>query len=238
MTPSDLSGTLCDNLLTVSERIRLAALASNRDPATIQLIAVSKTNPPERIADAYACGQRHFGENKVQELVPKMEVGAADVVWHMIGALQSNKVKYMVARVDWIHSVPKLSTLKEIDRRSAEVGRVINTLIQVNISGEDQKSGCAPEDLQELLLGAKELAHIRVCGLMGIATFVEDPEQVRQEFRLLRTLRDEMAVHNGGSVMLTHLSMGMTHDLEVAIAEGATMVRVGAAIFGERHTAG
>jgi PLP dependent protein len=225
----------CAALETVQQRIRAAAEAAGRQPDEIQLIAVSKTNSSDRIAQVYGCNQRHFGENKVQELVPKMQEGAPDIVWHMIGTLQSNKVKYMIDRVDWIHSVPKFSTLQEIDRRAAGVRRTVNVLIQVNISEEDQKSGCDPADLEAFVLASRQLNHVKVRGLMGIASFDDNPELVRSQFRTLRLLRDAMANHNGGAVELTHLSMGMTHDLEIAIQEGATMVRVGSAIFGERH---
>jgi pyridoxal phosphate enzyme (YggS family) len=226
--------SICTNLGNVVKRIELAAKASNRNAADIKLIAVSKTNPVERIADVLACGHRIFGENKVQELVPKMEHFGSDVEWHMIGALQSNKVKYMADRVDWIHSVPKLKTLIEIDKRAADAKRVINVLIQVNISEEDQKSGCEPSDLRTMLLESRSFGNVVVRGLMGIASFEDDLELVRTQFRLLRELRDEHIEINEGAVQLEHLSMGMTHDLEIAIQEGATMVRVGSAIFGER----
>jgi PLP dependent protein len=228
------NSSLCSNLENVVKRIESAAKASNRNPADIKLIAVSKTNPVERIADVLACGHHIFGENKVQELVPKMEYFGADVEWHMIGALQSNKVKYMADRVNWIHSVPKLKTLKEIDKRAGDAKRVINVLIQVNISDEDQKSGCEPSDLRTMLLESRSFENVVVRGLMGIASFEENLELVRPQFRLLRELRDAHLTLNDGSLQLEHLSMGMTHDLEVAIQEGATMVRVGSAIFGER----
>ncbi|MCC5926408.1 MAG: YggS family pyridoxal phosphate-dependent enzyme [Bacteroidetes bacterium] len=222
------------NLDHVLSDIRTHAVEAGRNPVDILLVAVSKTKSMQEIRAVYEAGQVHFGENKVQELVPKMEEGPEDAVWHMIGALQSNKVKYMAERVDWIHSVPKLKTLKEIDKRAAEAGRVINTLIQINISEEDQKSGCEPDDLREILDEARGMKHIVVRGLMGIASFEEDLERVRPQFRLLRELRDFYATSNDGGVQLEHLSMGMTHDLEVAIQEGATMVRVGSAIFGAR----
>jgi pyridoxal phosphate enzyme (YggS family) len=228
--PSNVAANL-DQVLT---DIRTFSVEAGRNPADILLVAVSKTKSMSEIRRVYEAGQVHFGENKVQELVPKMEDGPEDAVWHMIGALQSNKVKYMAGRVDWIHSVPKLKTLMEIDKRAGEAGRVINTLIQINISEEDQKSGCEPDDLKTILDEARSMKHIVVRGLMGIASFEEDLELVRPQFRLLRELRDLHASRNEGGVQLEQLSMGMSHDLQVAIQEGATMVRVGSAIFGAR----
>ncbi|KPP94597.1 MAG: putative enzyme with a TIM-barrel fold [Bacteroidetes bacterium HLUCCA01] len=222
-----------DRVLT---EIRNSAVGCGRNPADILLVAVSKTKPLEAILQAHAAGQVHFGENKVQELVPKMEDGPDDAVWHMIGALQSNKVKYMAPRVNWIHSVPKLKTLKEIEKRAAEFNRVINVLIQINISEEDQKSGCEPEDLKAILEASRGMQHVVIRGLMGMASLEEDPELIRPQFRLLRELRDLHAKNNEGAVQLEHLSMGMSGDLDVAIQEGSTMVRVGSALFGARNT--
>jgi PLP dependent protein len=220
--------TLCDRLNEVRSRIRAAAEAAGRHPASIRLIAVSKTHPLDSVMAAHACGQVDFGENRVQELGPKMEQGPADARWHMIGTLQTNKIKYLAGRVDVIHSVPSVKALEEIDKRAEAAGRVIEVLIQVNISDEDQKSGCEPADLPVLVESAKGMAHIRLIGLMGIASLEAEAEAVRPQFRLLRELRDR---HLGPQA---ELSMGMSHDLAVAVAEGATMVRVGTSIFGER----
>lgn len=231
---------LGENWLHVKNQLQAAAGACGRNPDEITLIAVSKTHPYESVSELHKHGQIHFGENRVQELVPKMELADAEfgpekkVVWHMIGTLQTNKIKYMASRVDWIHSVPKLKALEEIDKRAGEAGRVINTLIQVNISDESQKSGCEPDELKELLLGARGFQHLKVRGLMGMASLEADLEIVRPQFRLLRELRDEHTSINDGAVELTELSMGMSHDMEVAIEEGATMIRVGTAIFGSR----
>lgn len=215
----------------INERIQLACRNNNRESSSVKLIAVSKTKPNELIRAAIEHGQVDFGENKVQEMCAKMERITDPVQWHMIGALQSNKVKYMADRVDWIHSVPKLKTLKEIEKRASAVGRTINCLIQVNISDEDQKSGCAPENLSTLLKEAELLKFAKVRGLMGIATNTEDQDLIRKEFALLRSLKEAYT----GSLELTELSMGMTNDLEIAIAEGSTMIRVGTAIFGARN---
>ena len=219
----------------VLDEISAAATRSGRDASSIKLIAVSKTHPFEKVEALHQFGQLHFGENRVQELVPKMEQGGDDLVWHMIGTLQSNKIKYLASRVDWIHSVPKLKALEEIDKRAGDAGRIINTLIQVNISDEDQKSGCDPDELKSLLLASRGFKHLRVCGLMGMASLEGDLEVVRPQFKMLRELRDAHQSLNEGSLQLEELSMGMSHDLEVAIEEGATMVRVGTAIFGDRE---
>lgn len=220
--------TIRSRIDEVCARIRTAALSCGRDPEAIQLIAVSKTYPVEAIHEAAACGLTAFGENRVQELVPKMETGPENAEWHMIGTLQTNKIKYLVHRVDWIDSVPSIKALEEIEKRAAAAGRVINVLIQVNISDEDQKSGCDPGDLPALLAAAEPLPHVAVRGLMGIASLEADMDVVRPQFRTLRELRD---AHLGADA---HLSMGMSHDMEVAIEEGATMVRIGSSIFGQR----
>lgn len=233
---------LRENWIKVKDQLAIAATACGRNPDEIMLIAVSKTHPYEYVSSLHKMGQIHFGENRVQELVPKMESGDSEfglsgeqrLCWHMIGTLQTNKIKYMASRVDWIHSVPKLKALEEIEKRAGETGRVINTLIQVNISDESQKSGCEPSELKDLLLASRGFQHLKVCGLMGMASFEADLEVVRPQFRLLRELRDEYISLNDGAVELKELSMGMSHDMEVAIEEGATIIRVGSAIFGSR----
>lgn len=224
------------NLKKVQSRIETACREAGRDPEEVTLVAISKTKPEEDIIEAFHCGQLHFGENRARELQDKMDhIDEPELRWHMVGPLQTNKIKYMVERVDWIESIPKKKTLREIEKRASRIDRVIDTLIQINISGEEQKSGCEPEDLSKILDYAKGLKHARVRGLMGIATLVEDPEKVRPEFRMLRELLEKHQSYNGDNIQLDHLSMGMTNDLEVAIQEGSTMVRVGRAIFGERN---
>ena len=227
---------ICNNLKNVQQRINQACENAGRDPDEITLIAVSKTKPLEDIEEAAGCGQIHFGENRAKELQDKMdESDNEDIQWHMVGSPQTNKIKYMVERVNWIDAIPKKKTLREIEKRASRIDRVINTLIQINISGEDQKSGCEPEDLKKVLKYAQGLKHARVRGLMGIATLVDDPEEVRDEFKMLRELLEEHQSYNCENIQLDHLSMGMTNDMEVAIEEGSTMVRVGRAIFGERN---
>jgi pyridoxal phosphate enzyme (YggS family) len=229
---------ICNNIETVSNRIRNACDRADRDPGEVQLIAVSKLKPLADIKTAFGCGQIHFGENRAKELQDKMEAYEEESLqWHMVGNLQTNKIKYMVDRVDWIHSIEKKKYLREIEKRASRIDRVINTLIQINISGEDQKSGCSSDDVQGILEYAQGLEHVRVRGLMGMATFVDpgEAEQVRPQFQMLRKIRDEHRAYESDNVQLDELSMGMTNDMEVAIEEGATMVRVGRAIFGERN---
>jgi len=233
-----MSEDICQNLKNVQQRIVKACEEAGRDANEITLVAVSKMKPIDDIKEAFGCGQRHFGENRAKELQDKMEeYPEEDIQWHMVGNLQTNKIKYMVERVDWIHSIEKSKYLREIEKRASRIDRVINTLIQINISGEDQKSGCREQDLEKILKYAQGLDHVRVRGLMGMATFVdpEDVEQVRPEFRRLREIRDAHRKFESENVQLDELSMGMTNDMEIAIQEGSTMVRVGRAIFGERN---
>ncbi|TVR14293.1 MAG: YggS family pyridoxal phosphate-dependent enzyme [Balneolaceae bacterium] len=231
-----MSDHLLENLDAIKNRIRSACDRSGRNPEEITLVAVSKTKPDEDVVQLLKAGQVHFGENRAKALEDRMSsINDEAVHWHFIGNLQTNKIKYMAHRVNWIQSIHKKKALKEVEKRAGEENRVIDVLIQVNISSEDQKSGCDPKELESILKYAQNLKHTRVQGLMGMATFTDDLEQVRPEFKLLRSLRDEYLHLNGGAVDLKHLSMGMTNDLEVAIEEGATMVRVGTAIFGERN---
>src|SRR5690554_1662044 len=227
---------ICQNINSIKDRIATACLKAGRNPADVQLIAVSKTKPNSAILEALKCSQLAFGENRMQELGEKMSAIDDDSIsWHMIGTLQSNKIRFIAERVDWIHSVGKTSHFKEIEKRAKNANRTINTLIQVNISGESQKDGCEPEEISKILDYTKNLSHVKVRGLMGMATFADDAELVRPEFQLLSKLLQEHQHYNGGNVQLDHLSMGMSADMEVAIEEGATMVRVGSDIFGSRN---
>ncbi|MAL17983.1 MAG: YggS family pyridoxal phosphate-dependent enzyme [Balneola sp.] len=227
---------IAQNLKTIQQKIETVAKEAGRNPSDITLVAVSKTKPSSDIYKAIEAGTLHFGENRMKELEDKMaEVEMPDVVWHFIGNIQTNKIKYIADGVNWVHSVEKAKYLKEIEKRAAKANRVVNALIQVNISNENQKGGCKPDDLAGILEKAQEYDHVVVRGLMGMASFVDDPEDVRSEFKLLKELFDTHQKYNKGSVKLEHLSMGMTNDLEVAIQEGSTMVRIGSAIFGERN---
>lgn len=231
-----MNSTICSNLEQIHNRIQNTCKQIGRDPGELRLIAVSKTKPLSAIEEAIDCGQTAFGENRARELQEKMEqLDEPDVEWHYVGPMQTNKIKYMVPRVDWIHSIYKKKYFDEIEKRAADTGRVINTLIQVNISREDQKQGCKPAHVPQLLEHARSMSHLKVRGLMGMASFTDDRDQIREEFQVLKRTLEENRGQNGGAVMLEHLSMGMTNDLEIAIEEGSTMLRIGTAIFGERN---
>lgn len=231
-----MSGTLKNNLNSIKTRIAESCKQAGRDPSEVLLIAVSKTKPDNDVLELLNTGQIHFGENRAKALEERMQnIQNPDAQWHFIGNLQTNKIKYMAHRVNWIQSIHKKKALKEVDKRAKEYGRIINVLIQVNISGEGQKNGCEPGQLEEILSYGQHLEAVKIHGLMGMATHTDNPESVRPEFKLLSELRQKYQYLAKGSVSLTHLSMGMTNDLEVAIQEGATIVRVGTAIFGERN---
>lgn len=233
-----MSEDICQNIENVQHQIQDICNKAGRDPEEITLVAVSKMKPLDDIKEAFGCGQIHFGENRAKELQDKMDSWEEEQIqWHMVGNLQTNKIKYMVERVNWIHSIEKAKYLREVEKRASRINRVINTLIQINISGEDQKSGCEAGDLEEILEYAQGLDHVRVRGLMGMATFVdpEDVEKVRPEFKLLREIRDKHREWESENIQLDELSMGMTNDMQIAIEEGATILRVGRAIFGERN---
>lgn len=203
-------------------------------PPQVVLVAVSKTKSNGEIMEAYTAGQRVFGENKVQEMVRKWEDLPGDIQWHMIGHLQRNKVRYIAGFVSLIHGVDSLRLLREIDKRAAAAGRVIDCLLQVHIARESTKFGFDDSELREVLLGEdlNELTHVRIRGLMGMATFTEDTRQVREEFRHLKSLYEECMGHLKDGI----LSMGMSGDYPIAIEEGSNMVRIGSSIFGSRNS--
>ena len=200
-------------------------------PQNVTLIAVSKTKPISLIQEAYATGQRDFGENKVQELVEKHEALPYDIRWHMIGHLQRNKVKYIAPFVHLIHGVDSLRLLNEINKQGAKINRCIPVLLQVHISQEDTKFGFDSNELKEAINECKVLEWIKPCGLMGMATFTSDLEQVRREFQGLKGLLDEYQSNFGANPTL---SMGMSGDYKVAIDQGSTMIRIGSSLFGRR----
>lgn len=205
-------------------------------PPGCTLIAVSKTQPPEKIKEAYDCGQRVFGENRAQEMAAKYEALPKDIAWHMIGHLQTNKVKYIAPFVSLIHAVDSLKLLEEINRQASKVNRVIPCLLQVHIATEETKFGFLPEETLDVFRRGtlKDLKNVEITGLMGMATFTDDQEQVRREFRSLKKLFDEVRDLAPVPGMVKHLSMGMSSDYNIALDEGSTMVRVGTAIFGSR----
>lgn len=220
------------NLDEVRARIDASARACGRAPEEVTLVAVSKLQPASLIRAAYAHGQRDFGENYVQELLRKRAELAdlTDLRWHLIGHLQSNKAKQVAGFVHLAHAIDDARTGAELGRRAVAAGRAVAVLAQVNVGGEAQKSGCAPEDLGALLDALTGAPGLSLRGLMTVPPHTDDPEGAAEFFARLRALRDA----HGGSARLPELSMGMTHDLEVAVREGATMVRVGTAIFGAR----
>lgn len=231
-----MSETIHDRYQQTKKQITEACKKTGRDPSEILLIAVSKMKPDEDIIELLKDGQVHFGENRAKALEDRMQdIPEESIQWHFIGNLQTNKIKYMAHRVNWIQSVHKKKALREIEKRASREGRIINALIQVNISDEDQKSGCDPEDLEKILKYGQSLEHTKVRGLMGMATYTDDHDIVRPEFKLLKSLFDEHQHLSEGSVNLEHISMGMSNDFEVAIEEGATMLRIGTGIFGERN---
>lgn len=203
-----------------------------------QLIAVSKTKPIEDLKAAYAAGIRDFGENKVQEIQAKQPEMPADTRWHMIGHLQSNKVKYIAPFVHLIHGVDSFKLLQEIDKQGKKFNRSISVLIQMHIAEEESKFGFDRSELNEMLASKEfaELTHVKVIGLMGMATFTEDQDQIRKEFRGLKQLFEELKSRNLPEfVQLKEISMGMSGDYKIAQQEGSTMVRIGSAIFGSRN---
>lgn len=209
-------------------------------PVHCRLIAVSKTHPAEIIRQAYDAGHREFGENKVQELVPKQEALPKDIVWHMIGHLQSNKVKYIAPFISLIHSIDSPKLLEEVHRQATRVNRTISCLLQVHIAGEESKFGFSRQELLEFVASGKipALTGVRIQGLMGMATFTDDVAQVRKEFHALRTLFLELqGMPLPGNMEMKELSMGMSGDYPLAIEEGSTLIRVGSAIFGHRSYA-
>jgi pyridoxal phosphate enzyme (YggS family) len=203
-------------------------------PENVTLVAVSKTKPIIDLQEAYDAGQRVFGENKIQEMAEKFDALPKDIKWHMIGHLQSNKVKYMAHFVDLIHGVDKLKTLKEINKQAKKHDRVINCLLQVKIAKEETKFGFSFEEVIATLSSEelKELDNIKIIGFMGMATFTDDKEQLEEEFSSLKNLFDQLKTQHSS---IETLSMGMSGDYQLAIENGSTMIRVGSSIFGQRN---
>jgi pyridoxal phosphate enzyme (YggS family) len=231
------SNELRERLAAVRRRIEASALAAGRDPAEVELIAVSKTHPPEVVRRAIEAGVKSLGENRVQEADAKInEVGRDRASWHLIGHLQTNKARRAVALFDVIHSLDSASLAQRLDRLCEEAGRdVLPVLIQVDLGNEATKSGVSEEELPELIEAVGACQRLRLTGLMTLPPFFEDTELVRPFFRRLRELRDALRTRGAFDAGRGELSMGMSHDYEVAIEEGATFVRVGTAIFGERR---
>lgn len=239
--------TISENISAVRERIEAAARRKGRDPNSVALMAVCKTKPPEEIRAAYDAGQRLFGENRVQEFQGKAEALAnlrsspeeGGARFHLIGHLQSNKTTPAAELFDAVDSVDALHVLERLNAAALKLNKIIPVLLEINIGGEEQKAGL-PADcsgLHEILLEAPRLEGIRIQGLMTVPPYTEDPEGARRYFRSLRELRDQIAARKPAGVSMDELSMGMSHDFEVAVEEGSTCVRVGTAIFGSRNYA-
>lgn len=225
---------ITENLNEVEERIQRACERAKRERSEVTLIAVSKTKPVEMIEKATEYGIVNFGENKVQELIDKIPQFEESLSWHMIGHLQRNKVKYLIGKTALIHSVDSLRLAKQISEESKKAGLVTKVLIEVNVAGEDSKFGISVSEALPLIEEVAKMPDIKVCGLMTIAPYVENPEENRKYFRELRKLKVDIGNKNIDNVSMGILSMGMTNDYEVAIEEGATHVRVGTGIFGGR----
>ena len=225
---------ITENLEQVRKNIEEACRAVNRDPGEVTLISVSKTKPVSMLQEAYDAGSRDFGENKVQEIMDKYPQLPSDIRWHMIGHLQRNKVKYIVDKVALIHSVDSLRLAETIENEAAKHNVTVPILIEVNVAQEESKFGLKTEEVLSLVESVAALPHINIKGLMTIAPYVEDPEENRWIFRQLKKLSVDIAAKNINNVNMSVLSMGMTGDYQVAVQEGATMVRVGTGIFGER----
>lgn len=226
---------ITENLEQVRSNIVRACEAVGRDPGEVTLVAVSKTKPVSLLQEAYDAGARVFGENKVQEIIDKYDKLPGDIQWHMIGHLQRNKVKYIVDKVSMIHSVDSLRLAIAIEQEAAKHELRVPVLIEVNVAEEESKFGVKMDEVIPLLLQICDFSHLEVRGLMTIAPFVENPESNREIFRQLKKLSVDIAAKNINNITMSVLSMGMTGDYEVAVQEGATMVRVGTGIFGERE---
>jgi PLP dependent protein len=222
------------NLEEIRQTLQDAALKAGRDPQEVRLVAVTKTMGLERLKEAIAAGQNLFGENYVQEAKAKIAALGPGLTWHFIGHLQSNKARAAVELFDLIHSVDRLSLAQALEQAAARLGKVQDILLQVNLAGEETKSGAAPENVQSLLEEISRMPHLRVLGLMTMPPWFDDPERVRPYFRALRELRDRLRGLDVVEGDLPELSMGMTGDFEAAVYEGATLVRIGTAIFGRR----
>lgn len=223
------------NLQNVEKRVLEACARANRNRSEVTLIAVSKTKPIPMLEEIYNCGIRDFGENKVQELTEKESIMAKDINWHMIGHLQKNKVKYIANTVTCIHSVDSMGLLEVIEKEGRKNNRIIDVLLEVNVAEEETKFGLKLEEVHGILEQISSLSFIKVVGLMTIAPYVADPEENRTYFKQLRNLFVDIRGKNYDNVVMSEISMGMSNDFEVAIEEGATMVRVGTGIFGERN---
>jgi hypothetical protein len=229
-----MAASIAENLRTLRQRIEAAAIRVGRRAEDVVLVGVAKTQPAERVAEALAAGLADVGENKVQEARDKVPLLSAPARWHLVGHLQANKANQAARLFDVVHSIDSVGILERLERGAEAAGRRITGLVQVDLAGEPTKSGAGPEDLEAVLRRAASCAGVAVRGLMILPPYDADPERTRPWFRRLRALIEEARARHPG-LDLRELSMGMTEDFEVAIEEGATMVRIGRALFGERR---
>lgn len=223
------------NIEEVEEKINEACKRTNRDRKDINLIAVTKTISVDTISEAIELGMKDIGENKVQEITQKYDLlNNNDLTWHMIGHLQTNKVKYIIDKIDLIHSLDRKSLAKELNKRAKKIDKVINVLLQVNIAEEESKFGLKKENVIDFIDFLKDYPYIKVKGLMVIAPYDEEPENIRHVFKESKTLFEEIKKKELSHIEMKYLSMGMTNDFEIAIEEGANIIRVGTGIFGKR----
>lgn len=222
------------NLENIENRIKAACERAGRNRNEVELIAVSKNNPADCVRSAYNCGITTFGENRVQEMTGKMEVLEMPLNWHLIGHLQTNKVKYIIGKTKLIHSVDSVKLAKVISEESVKAGIVTDILLEVNVADEESKFGLKPEEVEAAAVEAAVLKGVHICGLMTVAPYTEDPEKSRPIFKQLKELSVDIGRKNIDNISMSVLSMGMTGDFEVAVEEGATHIRVGTGIFGAR----
>ncbi|MBO4652737.1 MAG: YggS family pyridoxal phosphate-dependent enzyme [Lachnospiraceae bacterium] len=227
-----------ENLLQIRERIEAACERSGRNPGDVRLIAVSKTKPSEMIREAYSAGQTEFGENKVQEMCQKAEeLSDLNITWHLIGHLQKNKVRKAVATAAMIHSVDTVELAAEIQKEAARIDKVQDILLEVNVAAEESKFGFRPEEVEAAAEEIFRMPNVRLCGLMTVAPYTENPSENRVFFKQLRKLAVDILSKKTDNISDCCISMGMSNDFEEAVEEGATMVRVGSLIFGQRYYA-
>lgn len=227
-------GSIADNIRYVLDQVRVSADLVNRDPSEINLVAVTKTVPVERIEQAVAAGLRVLGENRVQELNEKYPT-LPGVEWHLIGHLQSNKVKYIVDKIALLHSLDSISLAEEINKRMTQLGRAMDVLVQVNIADESTKFGIKPAETEQFIDKIRSLPGVRIQGLMTIGPYAASEQEIRGVFRHLKLLADKVKTIGFPEVEMKHLSMGMSNDYRIAVEEGATLIRVGSTIFGQRN---
>lgn len=227
-------GDIAENIKYVLQQVRAAAERANRNPSDITLVAVTKTVPVDKIEQAVKEGYRVLGENRVQELIEKYPA-LPGVEWHLIGHLQSNKVKYIVDKVALVHSLDSVSLAEEISKRMTRLGKAMNVLVQVNIADESTKFGIHPAETEQFIDKIRSLPGIKVQGLMTIGPYAAGDREIRQVFRNLRLLAEKLKAIGFPEVNMKHLSMGMSNDYRIAVEEGATLIRVGSTIFGQRQ---